>query len=101
ATLFHAGKVLKIFPSNSSIEVVIDGLSKPHGGMLYPNGYLVTSTGSGAVYCKGENELNIYDFSTLPSKPVALKNLEWLQFSNCLDDIVLSVDSNRHALVCV
>lgn len=98
ATLFHHGCVIEISP-DSSWRTLIDGLSKPHGGMRYGTGYLVTDTGGGRVVCESENARTAYDFARLPGKAESVKDLEWIQFSRFKDDVVVALDSNRAAMV--
>ncbi len=100
ATLFHDGEVLEIRRENDEYTTLIDGLTKPHGGMQFHDGYLVTDTAGGQVICTDNHRTYHYTFDHLPGKPENLENLEWLQTSHYLENVILTVDSNRSALIC-
>jgi len=98
ATLFHAGQVMKIHRDTGKWEIVIDGLTRPHSGMRFQSGYLVTNTGGGNVQHLNEDTLHIYDFALLSGKPEHLREMEWLQCSRYQGNRIITVDSNRTAL---
>ena len=85
ATQFHAGRVIRIDKSNGTFIPLIDGLTRPHGGMLFKDGYLATDTAGGGVVINSEKELSKFDFSTLPGKPDSARDIEWLQTSHFTD----------------
>jgi len=99
ATLFHHGHVIEISKQTGKWHVLLDGLSKPHGGVSYKDGCFVTDTGNGRVIIKQKNEFHEYYFGDLPGKPDNLKTLEWLQFSKILDNIFVTIDSNRNSVL--
>ncbi len=98
-TLFHHGQVMKVDYRSMSTEVLAEGLAKPHGGMPFRDGYLVTDTGGGRVVLRSKNGTVGYDFSRLPGKAEEVKELEWLQFSRNKDSMIATLDSNRTAIV--
>ncbi len=99
ATLFHAGEVIVISTAACSWRRIIDGLNKPHGGMIYEDGYMVTDTGGGRVVFMTEEECLSYDYSKLPGKSGLLEKLEWLQTSRHRYQMIATIDSNRHSLI--
>ncbi len=99
ATLFHHGYVIEISKQTGKWCILLDGLSKPHGGISYKNGCFVTDTGNGKVIFKSKNEIQQYYFGDLAGKPEHLKDLEWLQFSKILDRVIVTIDSNRNSIL--
>ena len=99
ATLFHKGEVIEIEQRSGAFTTVLDGLSKPHGGMPYKSGYLVTNTGGGNVQMKTPDTHTVFDFTKLPGKAAAVKDLEWLQSSHIKRNTVVTIDSNRTSFV--
>ena len=99
ATQFHAGRVIAIDRRTGRFTTIIDGLSRPHGGMEYKNGCLATDTAGGGVFFKNDEELIRYDFTTLPGKSEATKDMEWLQTSHFHNDTIITVDSNRTSFI--
>jgi len=100
ATFFHDGKVVKIDRGTAGRTTLLDGLTKPHGGMPFGEGYLVTDTAGGQVQYCGTDRLEQYTFNQLPGKPDALGDLEWLQTSHYYGSVILTIDANRSALIC-
>ncbi len=99
ATFFHEGAVYEIDRSTGKASPVVTGLKTPHGGMVYGDGYLATSTGSGEVVFREGDLQTHYQFSNLPGKPGELGELEWLQNSFPVDDFIITIDSNRTAFI--
>ncbi len=98
ATLFHSGKVISINRITGDWKPLIEGLTRPHGGMKYEDGVLVTDTAGGKVVVKNGGIISYYFFSDFPGKADNMKDLEWLQTSQILDNIIVTVDSNRNRL---
>lgn len=98
STFFHFGEVRRIDKTTSNMEILIDGLSKPHGGMNYDDGYLVTDTAGGRVVLSQRNKKIVINFTDLPGKTEAVKDLEWLQTSHWKQNIIVTIDSNRTSL---
>lgn len=101
ATLFHHGWVIAIDRNSGTYNVVLQEMSKPHGGMFYRNGLLATDTAGGRliIFNKERQEQRILSFMNLPGKPDELSSIEWLQFSKYQDGIIVVVDSNRNSFV--
>jgi len=97
ATFFHEGAVYRINPVAGVATPLITGLKNPHGGRVYLDGYMATSTASGEIMVLGLQEETRYDFSALPGKPEALQDMEWLQNAIPLGSLVLAIDTNRTA----
>lgn len=100
ATFFHEGEVRAINKETAESSTLIDGLTKPHGGMPFQHGYLVTDTAGGRVLYPGPERIEQYSFEGLPGKSEAVKDLEWLQTSHHYDTMLLTIDANRSALIC-
>ncbi len=98
ATFFHHGWVLGISRDGSYNSPIIEGLSKPHGGMLIKDGCLVTDTAGGRVILTNGREQSEYDFNSLPGKIEELADLEWLQISKILNNSIITIDSNRNRI---
>jgi len=98
-TLFHDGEVALLDPRNGTLRTIIDGLTKPHGGIPFGEGYLVTDTAGGRVVIQRNGRMFSYSFSDLPGKHEAVGDLEWLQTSHYRDSIVLTIDSNRTSFI--
>jgi hypothetical protein len=102
ATLFHHGCVVAIEKEDKSGKVIIDGLSRPHGGMYVNGKYLVTDTGKGRVLLASNGRSMEYDFSRLPRKAKEVGSAEWLQFSRMpKENLIISADSNRCQIIWV
>jgi hypothetical protein len=99
ATLFHHGTVIEISKTTNSCKVICQDMSKPHGGMLIQNQFLVTDTGGGRVILWTDAFKKVLDFSALPGKSKELEALEWLQFSRLRDNTIVTIDSNRNAII--
>lgn len=101
ATLFHHGWVIAIERNSRAYNIVLQEMSKPHGGMFYRDGLLVTDTAGGRLILlnKKRQEQKVLSFMNLPGKPNELSSIEWLQFSKYQDDVVVIVDSNRNSFV--
>jgi len=98
ATFFHHGWVLHIPRDEKGHQVVLQGMSKPHGGARFQNGYLATDTAGGRVVIRSNDTLYEYMFRTLPGKDPLTGEMEWLQTSRPLGDFMITVDSNRNNL---
>lgn len=98
ATLFHHGWVLRIPRDMDGSGVLIEGLSKPHGGVYFQDGYLVTDTGGGRVVHRSGDNFVEYLFYNLPEKDPLVGDMEWLQTSRPLGEFIITVDSNRNNL---
>ncbi len=98
ATFFHKGAVYAIERNGSSREL-ISGLRNPHGGRNYGTGMLATSTAAGKVIWKLPGAERHFDLTTLPGKDPTLGDWEWVQNSLVCGDLIISIDSNRNALV--
>ena len=99
ATQFHAGRVIEIHMADKTFSPVLDGLTRPHGGMLYDDGMIATDTAGGAVVHKTAEAVTRFDFTALPGKSDDTKDLEWLQTSHLNDKVIITIDSNRTAFV--
>ncbi len=99
ATLFHKGVLLQINRNDKSSEVVIEGMHHPHGGKVSNNFCLATSTNSGEVVLIENEEENRFFFNGINGKPSELGEMEWLQNSILIKDIIITIDSNRTSFV--
>ena len=95
ATLFHKGAVCLIDKKTKRSQIVLDGLSSPHGGKAYENEFMATSTASGEVVLGNQ----IYSFTNLEGKLASLANLEWIQNTINRGDLFISIDSNRNSFI--
>ena len=96
ATMFHKGEVVLIQKENMS--TLFKDLKAPHGGKILRDGVeMVTNTGGGQVQLRKNDSLDVYDFSNLPDNQ--MHNVEWLQNSIDIEDIIITIDSNRNSLV--
>lgn len=100
ATFFHDGKVVEIHKETGRITTLIEGLTKPHGGVPFGKGYLVTDTAGGRVVYHDDKRVDSYRFDGLPGNPESMGDLEWLQTSHYHGSVILTVDANRSALIC-
>ncbi|MFH1320667.1 MAG: hypothetical protein ABII90_08445 [Bacteroidota bacterium] len=99
ATFFHEGAIYDIDSISGNAWCVLAGLKSPHGGRRFMKKYMATSTGSGEVVVGNSNDQLRYDFNHLPGKPTEMENLEWLQNSIIIDDIIVTIDSNRTSFI--
>lgn len=100
-TFFHEGKVYRIDKASGATETVISGMKNPHGGGRLGESFYATSTGQGRVIVSEEAQKTVYDFSNLPGKPEELGEMEWLQNSKFIGDLIITVDSNRTSFVII
>ncbi|MFW5804278.1 MAG: hypothetical protein ACOCWG_03495 [bacterium] len=100
-TFFHDGDVKLLNKKNRKLSVLIDNLTKPHGGQQIKNKYLVTNTAGGEVTVWDKQELNKFIFSQLPGKDELLNTKEWLQTSHTVDNLIITIDSNRNSFVAI
>ncbi len=98
STFFHFGDVRRIDKKTFQMDVLIDGLQKPHGGMRYESGYLVTDTAGGRIVLQHDNRKTSVNFSALPGKSENVRDLEWLQTSHWFHKKIVTIDSNRTSL---
>jgi hypothetical protein len=98
ATLFHKGAVAEISQDSGDLSLCLEGLNNPHGGWQKEGQLLATSTASGEVVLKREEECR-YQFNQLSDKPIELGEMEWLQNSKQVGDFIVTIDSNRTAMV--
>lgn len=99
ATLFHHGYVIEISKKKSTWKIIYEGMSKPHGGLFSKDVFLVTDTGGGRVILQRDKFYHEYNFWGLPGKSSDLENLEWLQFSRIIENTIITIDSNRNAMI--
>ena len=99
ATLFHKGVLLQINKNDNSSNVIIDNMHHPHGGKGSNAMTLATSTNSGEVVCVQEQHETRYFFNNLPGKPIELGEMEWLQNSILVNEMVITIDSNRKSFI--
>lgn len=99
ATLFHHGTVIEISKTTNAWKIIYQGMSKPHGGMPVDDRFIVTDTGGGRVILWEDAFNMVYDYSALPGKSIDLDALEWLQFSRLRDNTIITIDSNRNAII--
>jgi len=99
ATLFHEGKVIAIEKNTGEFQTVIDGLTRPHGGLKFCKSYLVTDTAGGRVIRKDETQSHEYVFTGLSGKHESVRDLEWLQTSHPYGNYLITIDSNRSAFI--
>ncbi|MCK5683281.1 hypothetical protein KAJ27_04140, partial [bacterium] len=100
-TFFHEGYV-KRFSFNKTeteTETVFKEMQKPHGARQCGSSYIVTDTAGGKVLMLSKETLLNYDFNQLSGKSSEMADMEWLQTSHCLGNVIVTVDSNRHSLV--
>ncbi|MBL4755585.1 MAG: PQQ-like beta-propeller repeat protein [Flavobacteriales bacterium] len=101
ATFFHEGKVYSIDRSTGRATERIGKLSKPHGGRNYKDKFLVTSTGSGEVVIGQNSAVKRFNLANLAGKPEGLGDMEWVQNTVGIDDLLVAIDSNRTAFVVI
>ena len=101
ATFFHEGSMYRIERESGEAIVQIGGLSKPHGGRNYGDSYLVTSTGDGEVVVGRNGDVRTYSLAGLKGKPVELGEMEWVQNTVAVGDLLVVIDSNRTAFVII
>lgn len=99
ATFFHEGAVFAIDRKTGKAVKVLDGMKNPHGGQIYHQCYMGTSTGTGEVVTGDITTQNRYDFSKMPGKPEFLESMEWVQNTIPIGNNLLAIDSNRNAFV--
>jgi hypothetical protein len=98
ATFFHDGAVYRIDMQSGKSEMIIGGMSSPHGGRNYRDGYMATDTAGGRICFSKSNGIS---FRNLPGKPKGLSELEWLQNSVPLNDCIITIDANRNSFVII
>lgn len=100
ATFFHEGAVFRVNLHSGESKRILSGMKNPHGGRIFANGYLATSTGTGRIHRvlpTGNEE--IYSLTSLPGKPLELGAMEWVQNSITHEGCIIAIDSNRTAFV--
>lgn len=98
ATLFHKGAMALIHQKDSKVDFVIEDMKNPHGGIQLEDRLMATSTGTGEVVLKGDEEVR-YQFINLEGKPEILGDMEWLQNAKMHNGFVITIDSNRTSFV--
>ena len=104
ASLFVANEVVRIHKKTGKVQVIQDGLSRPHGLVPYSHGYLVSNTRKGEVLTLDQqfSMAACYNFTGIPLPNVqAAYDGEWLQFTNPIgtNNLLASVDSRRSMIV--
>lgn len=99
ATLFHAGSVIEIDRETGKSRERLGGMKSPHGGRAVGKSLMATSTGSGEVVVRQDEQEVRYALKGLPGKPTALADKEWLQNTLQLGEHYLAIDSNRTSFV--
>jgi hypothetical protein len=99
ATFFHEGTVYAIDRESGKTTALLQGLLNPHGGNIHANKTIATSTKSGEVFIKTEEEELRYQFKNLPEKKPELGDFEWIQNAIFLDGNIIAIDSNRNAFI--
>lgn len=99
ATFFHEGAVYRIDMRDGSSVALLDGLKNPHGGRRHHKQVMATSTGTGEVVFRNENDETRIAFANLPNKPAELGDAEWLQNSTVVGPYIITIDSNRTSFV--
>ncbi|MEN8224433.1 MAG: hypothetical protein ABFS05_03650 [Bacteroidota bacterium] len=98
ATFFHEGAVYSVNMKNGAHSKVLEGMKSPHGGRNFHDRYMATSTATGELYFSDGEKIT---FKSLPGKPAALAELEWLQNSAPFDDCLITIDANRNSFVVI
>ena len=98
-TFFHDGALRRLDKTTTTMETILKGFDKPHGGLALDHGYLVTDTAGGRVIHQHNQEKIGYYFHNLAGKDSRLKNLEWLQTSHLCGNSIITIDSNRTSFV--
>lgn len=103
ASFFVANQVVKIKRDSGAVQVVLRDLSRPHGLIPYPGGYLVSDTRKGVVVTLNQ-EFSVekrYDFSTLPlPNTLSYQDGEWLQFTHPIGGgLLATVDGRRYQVI--
>jgi len=102
ATFFHAGKVVEIDRKSGTTNDLLTDLKNPHGGHIFRGEVRASSTGAGKIVRKPEGSKEVaLSFRTLPGKAPGLGELEWIQNSISVDNLILAIDSNRTALAVI
>jgi hypothetical protein len=100
ATLFHEGSVREIDQATGKHRIVLEGLKTPHGGQLVGQKSLVSSTGAGGVWYGTKADMASYNFTDFAGKAPEMEGAEWIQNTVPIqDDLLVSIDANRNALV--
>jgi hypothetical protein len=101
-TLFHEGTVRSLEKTSGNHSVVLDAMKSPHGGhRLNEQQIMATNTAGGTVELQyGEERIHLL-FKNIPGKPEELEETEWLQNSIHLESYIITIDSNRNALVII
>ncbi|MCH8331321.1 MAG: hypothetical protein IH946_08055 [Bacteroidetes bacterium] len=98
-TMFHEGKVYKISKNDPGMDLIFQNLLRPHGARKTGSDLMVTSTGTGELVVMRNGEETRYDFTSLAGKPDYLMELEWLQNSAVINNLIVTIDSNRTSFV--
>ncbi len=98
-TFFHLGEVKQLDLETGDLSDMISDLKNPHGGRVFENSVMATSTGEGLVSKLEKGVRTDFDFSSLPGKPDELRDSEWIQNSATYQDLIISIDSNRNSFV--
>ena len=98
-TFFHEGSVYRIDRSSGKAQLSIAHLKCPHGGRRWASHMMCTSTAQGEVVVKTGMDTVVYSFSNLEGKLDSLKDLEWLQNSVPIGNLLVTIDSNRTSFV--
>lgn len=101
-TLFHEGSVRVLEKSTGNSRIILDGMKSPHGGQRFDSETVIsTNTAGGSVELLKDEERTSLKFHSLPSKPEELGRAEWLQNSIRYNSLIVTIDSNRNALVVI
>jgi hypothetical protein len=86
ATLFSTGELVRIDRQSGALEVVLDGLARPHSIRRRPGGYLLSDTEGGRVLLL-DDKLAVE--ATIPV------DAGWIQDANLYDDRLFVVGNRR------
>lgn len=100
-TSFHKEHIFLIDLKSKEITPVMGGLKNPHGGMSYNGGFMATSTRSGEIVTVINGEETRIDFTKLPGKSKETADMEWVQNTICIKELLITVDSNRNCLTII
>lgn len=101
ATFFHDGKVYKIDTQSKLAEEVLSDLKNPHGGHIWNDRMIATSTGSGEIVIKKNDKQQRLSFKNLDGKPDFLSEMEWIQNTLSHEEFLIAIDSNRTSFVII
>lgn len=95
ATTLNSGECWQVDLETGIIEVVLDGLVKPHGLRKYGEGYMVTDTGRERILLLDETFKiqRSYDTSTFQDRKKGLEKALWLQNTTQLESGLLATIS--------